>query len=55
MGDLKKKPKNYLVDVDGENFPSKQREDEISEQTIERLRAYMQKFYELQKAKNEKE
>lgn len=56
MGDLKKKKVDYIAKMDdGEEFLIEQGEMSTDEQTIERLRSYMKKFYEMQKAKVEKE
>lgn len=56
MGDLKKKKVDYIAKTDdGEEILIEQGEMSTDEQTIERLRVYMKKFYEMQKEKKENE
>lgn len=52
MGDLKKKKGDYIAREDNENF-NKPDEMSAEEQTIERLRAYIKKFYEIQLEKQQ--
>lgn len=52
MGDLKKKKKDYIYKMDdGEEVFIESKDLLTDEQTIERLRTYMKKFYEIQKKK----
>ena len=54
MGDIKKKKVDYIAKTDdGEEFLIEQGEMSRDEQTIERLREYMKKFYAMQKEKKE--
>ena len=55
MGDLKKKKVDYICKTDdGQEIFIEQGEMATDEQTIETLRAYMKKFYEMQMEKEEK-
>lgn len=52
MGDLKKKKRDYIYKMDDEEEILIESRDLLTEeQTIERLRTYMKKFYEIQKEK----
>lgn len=52
VGDLKKKKKDFIYKTDdGEEVFIESRDVLTDEQTIERLRTYMKKFYEIQKEK----
>ena len=52
MGDLKKKKRDYIYKMDDEEeILIESRNLLTEEQTIERLRTYMKKFYEIQKEK----
>lgn len=56
MGDLKKKKVDYVAKTDdGEEILIESGEMSTDAQTIELLRAYMKKFYEMQKEKQRKE
>ena len=52
VGDLKKKKRDYIYKMDDEEeILIESRNLLTEEQTIERLRTYMKKFYEIQKEK----
>lgn len=52
MGDLKKKKRDYIYKMDDEEEILIESRDLLTEEkTIERLRTYMKKFYEIQKEK----
>jgi hypothetical protein len=52
VGDLKKKKRDYIYKMDDEEEILIESRDLLTEeQTIERLRTYMKKFYEIQKEK----
>lgn len=54
MGDLKKKKVDYIAKMeDGQEILIEHGEMSTDDQTIERLRAYMKKFYEMQLEKQD--
>lgn len=56
MGDLKKKKVDYIVRRPGEDNKLISNDTVFTgEQTVETLRAYMKKFYEMQKNKESEE
>ncbi len=56
MGDLKKKRVDYVTKTDdGEEILIESGKTSTDEQTIELLRTYMKKFYEMQLEKRKKE
>ena len=56
MGDLKNKKVDYVAKTDdGEEILIESGEMSTDEQTIELLRSYMKKFYEMQVEKQKKE